>query len=58
MLEMKDFFCRVTFVYIQDTTGDIERIRVQVTLYQHSLFLRLPSRGKIYVKSQAGRALK
>lgn len=58
MLRMKGFFCKAKFVYVQDTTGDIERIRVQVTLCQHSLFLKLPSQGKIYVKSQAGRALK
>jgi len=34
------FFCRVKFVYIEDTSGDIERIRTQATLYNHSLFLR------------------
>jgi len=34
------FFCKVKFVYIEDTSGDIERIRTQATLYNHSLFLR------------------
>ena len=34
------FFCAVNFVYIQDTAGDVERIRTNTHSTDHSLQLR------------------
>jgi len=35
----KEFFCRVEFVYIYDTSGDIKTIRTPILSTEHSLVL-------------------